>query len=133
MLYIDVDRFKHTNDSFGHAAGDQMLVEVARRLTATARSGDLVARLGGDEIVIVLSGLKGTADAEVVARKIHRALEEPVVIVRTTTVPVRVSIGLALADPAESAERALHHADLALYEAKRNGRNRTVNYSPDLE
>lgn len=133
VLYLDVDHFKETNDSYGHAAGDRLLVEVARRLTATARAGDLVARLGGDEIAVVLLGLKDTGDAEVVARKIHRALNEPVAIGPDVSVPAKVSIGVAVGHEGEPAERLLHHADLALYQAKRTGRNRTVRYTPDLE
>jgi diguanylate cyclase (GGDEF)-like protein/PAS domain S-box-containing protein len=128
-LFIDIDRFKDVNDSYGHAVGDQVLAAVAGRISASARSDDLVARLGGDEIVVALPNLHGTADAEAVAAKIHTTLAEPVAA-GDVTVPVTVSIGVAVRDPGEEVERVITKADRALYRAKRSGRNRTVRYDP---
>ena len=122
VLYLDLDGFKDVNDRLGHGAGDTLLKMVAGRLAAAVREGDTVARLGGDEFVIVLR-LSGVAEAGQVASKIIEAVAQPYDI-EGQAVAITVSAGVGLF-PAhgEDAETLLKSADLALYEAKRSGRN----------
>ena len=127
ILYIDVDNLKVINDTASHAAGDQVLVAVAERLTSSCRSDDIVSRIGGDEFAILLTGLHSIGDAEMVADKILATFAEPVEIEGTPTV-VSVSIGIAMAERGEETELTLRHADLALYAAKDAGRGRAVSY-----
>lgn len=131
-LFIDLDRFKDVNDTFGHAVGDQLLLRVADRIAGSARSDDLVARLGGDEIVVALPALHDSGDAVMVAGKIHAALSTPIVI-EGLSIPTTVSIGVAVQEDHEDAERIIRQADKALYRAKRDGRNTTVVYDPAVD
>ncbi len=129
LMFLDVDHFKAINDSLGHQAGDEVLKEFARRVSAAVRSTDTVARLAGDEFVVILEGLRDAAEAEVVARKILEALQAEF-LVRSTGVAVSSSIGIANRRPGQlDAGELLRHADKALYVAKRKGRNR---YHVDL-
>jgi diguanylate cyclase len=106
-----------------------VLVAVGERAKASVRADDLVARLGGDEIVVVLPTVQGAAGVEAVAAKIQASLAEPV-LVDGDPIHTAVSIGIAVAEPGEDAEQVIRHADLALYRAKRSGRDRTVTYDP---
>ena len=124
LLFLDIDGFKGINDTLGHAAGDDVLREFARRLSASVRSTDLVARLAGDEFVIVLEGIHGREECRFVARKIIAAMRGEI---HAGTTPLRVttSIGIALGQGASTtAEGLLKRADSALYAAKRQGRDR---------
>ena len=124
LLFLDIDGFKGINDTLGHAAGDEVLREFARRLSASVRSTDLVARLAGDEFVIVLEGIHGREECRFVARKIIAAMRGEF---HAGSTPLRVttSIGIALGQgPSMSAEALLKRADSALYAAKRQGRDR---------
>ncbi|GAB3100488.1 putative bifunctional diguanylate cyclase/phosphodiesterase [Lysobacter terrae] len=126
LLYIDVDRFKLVNDSLGHAAGDEMLREVARRLAFCVREPDTVARLAGDEFVLLLEHVRQPETACKVAQRVLEALEAPMQVAGRE-LRVSASIGIALATAScESADRILHDADSALYRAKSMGRNRFV-------
>ena len=121
VLFLDLDRFKLVNDSLGHTAGDQLLIEVARRLGGCIRLGDTIARLGGDEFAILLEEVRDVSDATRVAARIHEALSVPCQIdgrqVFTST-----SVGIALsATGYESPESVLQDADTAMYRAKRLG------------
>ena len=131
VLYLDLDGFKHVNDSFGHAAGDRLLESVAARLSTVVRASDTVARLGGDEFLVLLDASTLDAGAELVAERILAVLAEPVELNGSTerTVRVTASIGLALGLP-EDAEQLIREADLALYQAKEAGKNRYVVYQP---
>ena len=131
MLYVDVDHFKAINDSLGHDAGDQMLREVAGRLKANVRRGDIVSRRGGDEFVIVLTDLEQPGDAARVARKILDAFAVPIPCGRGD-IGVTISIGISLypddvgagaaADAADDVEELIDKADAAMYAAKLQGR-----------
>jgi diguanylate cyclase (GGDEF)-like protein/PAS domain S-box-containing protein len=123
LLYLDVDHFKQINDRYGHAVGDAVLVEFARRLSSAVRSSDLVSRLAGDEFTVLLSDVAGEADVEAVVRKIQAAMR-PSFELDTVVLQVGTSIGAALAEqPEPPPERLLDTADRALYMAKEAGRN----------
>lgn len=117
VLVLDLDGFKPVNDRLGHAAGDVLLAEVARRIEATIRPGDTAARVGGDEFVVVCEDLSSRDEAAIVARRIATAVARPVRI-EGTEVTVTASIGLALSDPAVTVDDLLRRADAAMYEAK---------------
>ena len=133
VLFVDLDDFKTVNDSLGHAAGDELLQSVARRLESCLRPQDLVARLGGDEFAVLLLESSGPVDAFGVAQRILKSLEAPVLIDGREIV-VAASIGVA-DDPSmvSTVDELLQHADLALGEAKRKGRNRFEPYIPSME
>jgi diguanylate cyclase (GGDEF)-like protein/PAS domain S-box-containing protein len=123
LLFLDVDGFKKINDTLGHAAGDEVLREFARRLTASVRATDLVARLAGDEFVIVLEGIHNRDECRFVARKIIAAMR-PDFHAGGLTVKVTTSIGIALGRGGTTTPEALlKRADSALYAAKGHGRD----------
>ncbi len=124
VMYLDLDRFKEVNDTCGHHVGDEVLKAVARRLRATLRESDTVARFGGDEFVILEPVVDGPADSADLARKLHNALQEPVVYDGIAH-DVRASIGIAMyPTDATTIDGLMEAADRALYRAKREGRNR---------
>jgi len=122
VVFMDVDRFKFLNDSFGHSAGDQLLADLGRRLTTCVRQGDTIARLGGDEFGMLLEDLPGARHAVLVAERIKQRLEHPFHL-RGQEVFITVSLGIAVA-PQENAEpeTLLRNADTAMYRAKNSGR-----------
>jgi diguanylate cyclase (GGDEF)-like protein/PAS domain S-box-containing protein len=128
LLYFDLDNFKLVNDSLGHAAGDEVLRETARRVSELVRGGDVLARQGGDEFLVLLGDLSDnpTAAAESVGSKLLAALLEPFVIAGTE-VRTGASIGISLyPDDASDTEALLRHADVAMYRAKAAGGGRLV-------
>jgi len=123
VMFIDVDHFKNINDTLGHTAGDELLLEMARRLGECVRGDDTVARLGGDEFTIILSELRHPEDAVGVAQKILAAVQEPLNI-GATPIVVSASIGIALyPEDGHDPESLLRNADSAMYRAKEEGRN----------
>jgi diguanylate cyclase (GGDEF)-like protein len=125
LLFLDVDRFKLINDSYGHSLGDELLLAAAKRLRSTTRPGDLVARIGGDEFVIVLANLPTTSKALEVAQRTRLSLQLPF-DVRGVEVVASVSIGVSLSDgtdPSLDAEALIRDADTAMYRAKETGRD----------
>ena len=122
LLLIDLDGFKELNDTLGHQVGDQLLARLGERLTSGLRAGDLLARLGGDEFAVLLHETEGRAAARAAAERLRATLEEPFVL---DEIPLRVdaSIGIAMF-PAQAANAVelLKHADVAMYQAKREGR-----------
>lgn len=124
VLYLDLDGFKQVNDSLGHAAGDELLRQVAARLSAAVRAGDTVARLGGDEFVVLLDPCDTVQDAEVVAGKVINSLP-PGFKLTQGSAEVSASVGIALFPvDAMDAEGLLGHADRGLYAAKAGGKGR---------
>jgi len=122
-MYLDIDHFKTINDTYGHQAGDEALVEFSRRLTASVRKTDIVARLSGDEFVIILEEMRSDDEAEIVARKVISAMEAEF-LVGGRQYQVTTSIGIAiLHDDDADAQALLRRADQALYRAKSGGRN----------
>lgn len=123
MCFLDPDGFKAVNDQSGHRRGDQLLTEVARRLTSCVRDGDTVSRLGGDEFVISLYGLDSYQDAIPIARKILVALQQPFEAdFRVFNISGSIGISVFPAD-GEDVATLIDRADQAMYEAKRAGKN----------
>lgn len=132
VILIDLDRFKDVNDSWGHAAGDELLVEVAQRLGASVRRGDMVARFGGDEFLILLSAPEVRSEIERIHPRLRAALAAPVEIggVRTH---VSATVGASVyPEDGEAFETLLQHADLAMYQGKAGGRDALSFYQRGL-
>ncbi|MFZ2726700.1 MAG: diguanylate cyclase [Methylococcaceae bacterium] len=124
LLLLDLDYFKEVNDTYGHEAGDQVLVEIAHRFKGCVRTSDIVARLGGDEFLIVLVNCVSAEYAQQIARNIVVAISKTIQISATVKVQVGVSIGIAIESGAEQTlEKLYKAADQAMYEVKRQGRN----------
>jgi diguanylate cyclase (GGDEF)-like protein len=133
VMFLDLDDFKHVNDTLGHAAGDALLVTVAERLRSSLREDDLAARLGGDEFAVLLEHAPSAVEAERAAERVLGALLAPL-SVEGHVVRVRASIGVALASRGVStADQLLRNADLAMYAAKAGGRSRCAIFSPGME
>jgi len=126
LLVIDLDDFKNINDSYGHAAGDQALLEVTRLVRLCLRPGDTFARLGGDEFAILLEELSSPEFAETVAERIGATLQEPVRLPNREEVAVTASIGVVTCEEASDPDVLLRNADIALYAAKGEGKGRHV-------
>lgn len=123
VLFVDLDRFKNVNDSFGHPAGDELLRAIAVRLRGGLRNEDTLARAGGDEFVVVLESLQSADVAASVAQKLIRLVQQPFVLSRGQEVIVSASVGVALyPDDGETVTELNQHADVALYQAKETGR-----------
>jgi diguanylate cyclase (GGDEF)-like protein/PAS domain S-box-containing protein len=125
ICYLDLDGFKAINDTLGHAAGDRVLVEMAKRLAGCLRGGDTVARLGGDEFVLLLLGLMQTDECEFALQRILEATSYPVEAAAGQLVALSASIGVTLyPHDLADADTLLRHADRAMYQAKQQGKNR---------
>uniref|UniRef100_B8HMI3 Diguanylate cyclase/phosphodiesterase with PAS/PAC and GAF sensor(S) n=1 Tax=Cyanothece sp. (strain PCC 7425 / ATCC 29141) TaxID=395961 RepID=B8HMI3_CYAP4 len=132
VLFLDMDRFKSINDSLGHTAGDQVLLEMAHRLSQSVREEDTVARLGGDEFVILLEEVMNLQDALHCAQRIQDILAVPFEL-NGTVVSLDASIGVALADARyHTPEELLRDADIAMYEAKAAGRGGYQVFAPQM-
>jgi diguanylate cyclase (GGDEF)-like protein len=124
VLFCDLDRFKQVNDGFGHAGGDAVLIEVARRLDASLRETDTVSRLGGDEFVIVCEAFNDITDIEALAERLIAIVNEPILMDDGDgTATVGLSVGIAEASAGSTVDGLLDRADVAVYEAKQSGRN----------
>jgi diguanylate cyclase (GGDEF)-like protein/PAS domain S-box-containing protein len=133
VLFLDVDRFKHVNDSLGHAIGDQLLQSIAQRLAACVRRSDTVSRQGGDEFVILLAEVAHAQDAALTADKILAAVGRPHRIGHKD-LHVTVSVGIAVyPDDGADAETLLRNADAALLQAKGQGRSKHQFFVPDVK
>jgi diguanylate cyclase (GGDEF)-like protein len=132
VVFLDLDRFKVVNDSLGHQAGDDLLVQVAGRIRAVLRDGDVLARLGGDEFTVLLRGLRSEGEAVEAAGRIHGAFETPFVVAGRRVV-VTASVGVTVGSSAAGGPQdVLAQADMAQYAAKENGRNRVELFEPSL-
>jgi diguanylate cyclase (GGDEF)-like protein/PAS domain S-box-containing protein len=132
VLFVDVDRFKHINDTLGHAIGDELLLSVARRLVASVRGSDTVSRHGGDEFVILLSTVTHAEDAALSAQKILTALGMPH-RVKERDLQITVSMGISVyPDDGTDAETLVKNADVAMLNAKDNGRNNYQFFKPHM-
>ncbi|WP_353643478.1 EAL domain-containing protein [Mesorhizobium sp. WSM2239] len=133
LLYLDLDRFKHVNDTFGHPAGDELVRQTALRLSNSVREVDTVARLGGDEFAIILVGIKDVRTAEDVSGQLLEELSRPFQLA-DDQVFVGASIGIAISpDFGADPDDLLRKADIALYEAKRGGRGRHQVFAGDMD
>lgn len=132
LIYLDLDNFKPVNDTFGHAVGDLLLIEVANRLQRSIRDSDTAARIGGDEFVILLPKIRAVEDALFVASKVGAALRAPYRI-EGHDLQISASFGLAhFPCHGDDIDTLLMHADKAMYAAKAQGRDTVVTYQPDL-
>jgi diguanylate cyclase (GGDEF)-like protein/PAS domain S-box-containing protein len=130
VLFLDLDRFKRVNDTFGHSVGDRLLVEISRRLETFLRPGDTLARLGGDEFGILVADAPSVSDALHVAERVQERLRVPFTV-DDRTLEVSASIGIALsATGYDEPEEILHDADVAMYRAKAAGRGQTQVFDP---
>lgn len=133
ILVLDLDRFKQINDTLGHLVGDQLLVAMAKRMSSVVRESDTVARMGGDEFVVLLPDLCNVQDAEMICEKIVDVVSQPLAI-EQHTLKVTTSIGLCVApEHGMDIETLIKHADIAMYSAKQEGRNRYQLYSEQLK
>jgi diguanylate cyclase len=132
LMYIDLDHFKHINDSLGHAVGDQLLQSAATRLQRCVRLTDTVSRQGGDEFVVLLAEVRAAQDAVLTAEKLIEAMAEPHLI-DGHRLHVTLSVGISLyPDDGAEADTLLGNADTAMYHAKKSGRNRYKLFSGDM-
>lgn len=132
VLFIDFDGFKKVNDSIGHAPGDELLQEAARRLEGTLSPGDHVARIGGDEFTVIMSSLKDEAEALAMAERLIASFNEPFRL-SSGDVVIGLSVGIALYPrDGNDGNDLLRNADIAMYEAKALGRGRALVYTPPL-
>ncbi|MFT5837934.1 MAG: diguanylate cyclase (GGDEF)-like protein [Flavobacteriales bacterium] len=133
LLLLDLDHFKNINDTYGHETGDKLLKSVANRITQCLRGNELFARLGGDEFAILITGLKQASKATIVARRIIESLKKPIEI-NGRNLQCGVSIGAALhPQNADSAEALTKYADIAMYRAKKEGRNRLCYFETEMQ
>ncbi len=132
-FFLDVDNFKEVNDTLGHGAGDQVLVEVGARLSATLRDGDTVGRLGGDEFVVLVEGASLVDGIDAVADRILDSLSSPFTVDESDT-PQWVTVSIGIAEGArDTAEELLQDADVALYQAKTTGKQHAVVFSRSMQ
>ncbi|WP_071870602.1 EAL domain-containing protein [Atopomonas hussainii] len=134
LLFIDLDEFKPINDTFGHAVGDEVLMEIAERLRCEVRNEDTLARMGGDEYVILLPELDNEQQAVQVAERIIASIDRPIVH-QDLTLHVTCSVGISFTYDGELEQptQLLQQADMAMYRAKQNGRNTYDIYTEDLD
>jgi len=132
LFFIDLDKFKQINDQFGHEGGDKLLIEIARRLESAIRESDMVARIGGDEFILLLSEVSNRASAEDIADKILRNIREKFEVKQQSITPT-ISIGITLICPDGNytSDQIIAHADTALYQAKKAGKNTHRFFMPE--
>jgi diguanylate cyclase (GGDEF)-like protein/PAS domain S-box-containing protein len=131
VLFVDLDDFKTVNDSLGHAAGDELLVAVARRIQSCMRPEDSCARLGGDEFAVMIENISAPDGAEIVAKRMLEAMAEPLSIFGSE-VTVQGSVGIALGTGEQTTSEIMRSADLAMYRAKGEGKGRYALYEPAM-
>ena len=133
LIYIDLDNFKHVNDTLGHSSGDIVLIKIANRLKSRLRENDFIARLGGDEFVVIVRGFEDSILLSTLAESFNEIATRPIEIENIDFV-AGASIGISIyPDDAQTATDLLKFADVAMYEAKERGRNQYAYYSSDLQ
>ncbi len=133
LILIGLDHFKDVNDSYGHTIGDELLLQIANRLSMRLRKGDFVARLGGDEFAIILERINSADEAAVVAQEIIEALSQPNILSNKVQIHIGASAGIVIApENAETAEELIQFGDTALYRAKNEKRGSIRYYSEEL-
>lgn len=133
ICYLDLDGFKPINDTMGHDSGDQVLIEVARRIEKTVRGGDTIARLGGDEFVVLLLGLEQGEECVTTLERLLAVISQPI-SVKDKLTRVSASIGVSIYPlDDEDPDTLLRHADQAMYVAKQSGKNRFHIYDPEMD
>jgi diguanylate cyclase (GGDEF)-like protein len=129
LHYIDLDRFKPINDTYGHDTGDAILQSVAGRLLDSVRNSDMVARIGGDEFIIIQTGIRSARDAELVGNRVIKAVSRSHVV-KNRSYEVGVSIGVSIGPwDSENADELIRKADNAMYRSKKSGGNQICFYS----
>ncbi len=132
LIFIDLDHFKNVNDTLGHGAGDDLLLQIARRLRKAVRSADLVARLGGDEFLVLVSSPDIRSEVEHVYRRIRALVAEPVLL-GGHEVRITATLGVSLyPHDGRDIETLMRHADMAMYSAKEHGRNHLAFFEPAM-
>jgi diguanylate cyclase (GGDEF)-like protein len=133
ILFIDLDHFKYINDSYGHASGDNVLIQAANRLKKCVRKEDFVARIGGDEFIILLRDIENIVDIEIISQKINNSLSQPIKDDENHVYHIGCSIGISLYPyDTQDAELLITYADTAMYKAKERGRNQHSFYKPEI-
>ena len=134
VLFLDLDRFKNINDSFGHLIGDELLIQVANRLQKVIRAHDTLARVSGDEFVIILEDIVSTHDIETIIKKLNSVIQAPIELESGHEASVTLSIGVSVApDDGVEPNQLLNQADKALYRVKGQGRNNYEFFSAEME
>jgi diguanylate cyclase (GGDEF)-like protein/PAS domain S-box-containing protein len=132
LLFMDLDNFKHINDTLGHNAGDEVLKQTAKRISSQLRGSDTAARTGGDEFTVLLENLEENAHAEVVARKLVNMFQQPFTV-NGQQIHTTVSVGISIyPDDGDSHDQLMQCADIAMYQAKDNGRNNYCFFSLEM-
>ncbi|MFB9868053.1 EAL domain-containing protein [Vreelandella sulfidaeris] len=133
IMFIDLDHFKQVNDTLGHALGDELLLDVAARMTAKLREDDTLARLGGDEFIALLPNINGFSEATTVAKRLIESVSAPYLL-QGHSFRIGCSIGISLyPDDGNTPEPLIQHADAAMYRAKHEGRNTYRLYQADID
>ncbi|GAA3917970.1 sensor domain-containing diguanylate cyclase [Actinoplanes auranticolor] len=130
VLFVDLDGFKPVNDAHGHEAGDELLRQVAERLSACVREGDVLARVGGDEFVVLMPGVTDQADADAMSQRVRTAVERPFPVFGAD-ITIGASVGVHLATPDDDPDQALRAADHAMYAVKHLGGGRRAHGVPE--
>lgn len=132
VMFLDLDNFKHINDTLGHDAGDNLLIEAARRISSCLRGTSTVARLGGDEFLVILPGLTGTDASSQVADRILKTFAPPYIL-NGQEVFITTSIGIAVFPvDSDNSGTLLQHADAAMYRAKHKGKSAYAHFTPEM-
>lgn len=132
VMFIDLDRFKAVNDTLGHDAGDDLLIQVAERMQASVRSQDIISRFAGDEFTVLLPDIDSTDGLMAIAERIRRTIDQPFVVMGKEVL-VSSSIGVTTTSISDrKAESLIHDADVAMYMAKHNGRDQTMLFEPEM-
>ncbi|WP_275706168.1 EAL domain-containing protein [Marinobacter iranensis] len=132
VMFLDLDNFKHINDTLGHDAGDNLLIEAARRISSCLRGTSTVARLGGDEFLVILPGLTGTEATSQVAERILKTFAPPYLL-NGQEVFVTTSIGISIfPNDSDNSGNLLQHADAAMYQAKHKGKSAYAHFAPEM-